>query len=293
MSSTAADRYHARFHRALHYIDSHLDEALDSDALSEVAAFSKFHFHRQFTALFGVTVGKYIQLRRLKRAAYQLAYRNASVLDVALTSGYEGSEAFSRAFKKVVGQPPAEFRKQPNWAPWHASYEPMRTLRNTHMPAAFQMTDVHVVDFKPTRVAVLEHRGDPRSLGESIRRFIEWRKQHRLPPSQSATFNVLYDDPTSVDPTSYRFDLCAATEREIAPNDFGVREGLIPGGRCATLRLVGSDDRLESAARSLYSSWLPQSGEEPSDFPLFLQRVKFFPDVAEHEAILDLFLPLR
>jgi DNA gyrase inhibitor GyrI len=43
----------------------------------------------------------------------------------------------------------------------------------------------------------------------------------------------------------------------------------------------------------LYATWLPASGEELRDFPLYLQRVRFFPDVPEHEAIVDVFLPLR
>jgi hypothetical protein len=29
-------------------------------------------------------------------------------------------------------------------------------------------------------------------------------------------------------------------------------------------------------------------GEEPRDFPLFCQRISFFPDVAEHEAVTDI-----
>ncbi|WP_408605894.1 hypothetical protein [Mastigocladopsis repens] len=43
----------------------------------------------------------------------------------------------------------------------------------------------------------------------------------------------------------------------------------------------------------MYSIWLPLSGEEPRDFPLYLQRVSFFPDVPEYEAITDIFLPLK
>jgi AraC family transcriptional regulator len=83
------------------------------------------------------------------------------------------------------------------------------------------------------------------------------------------------------------------TDRPVASNDQGVKPGLIPGGKCAKLRVVGSSDDLEPAALFLYRDWLPASGEEARDFPLYCQRVSFFPDVPEHEAITDLFLPLR
>jgi len=50
---------------------------------------------------------------------------------------------------------------------------------------------------------------------------------------------------------------------------------------------------LREAVIYLYSEWLPHSGEALRDFPFYLQRVTLFPDVAEHEAITDIFLPLR
>ncbi len=54
-----------------------------------------------------------------------------------------------------------------------------------------------------------------------------------------------------------------------------------------------SDDGLESAIRFLYAHWLPRSGKSVRDFPLFLQRLNFFPDVAENELVTDIYLPLQ
>jgi AraC family transcriptional regulator len=128
---------------------------------------------------------------------------------------------------------------------------------------------------------------------DSIRKFIGWRKEAGLPPRTSATFNIFYDDPIETPPEKFRLDLCAATECDVASNSAGVVVKIIPGGRCAVLRYVGSDDGLGEAASYLYADWLPRSGEEPREFPLYCQRVSFFPDVPEHEAIIDIFLPLK
>jgi AraC family transcriptional regulator len=294
---TAADDYYARFRRVLAHIDAHLEEALPVERLGAVAAFSKFHFHRQFTALFGMGVGRYVQLVRLKRASYQLAFREGRdgdrIIDVALGSGYESPEAFTRAFKKAVGQTPSEFRAEPRWEPWHAIYQRLSDLRSTHMKPDHRPENVEIVDFPATRVAVLEHRGDPRRIGDTIRRFIAWRRQNGLPPQTSATFNLLYGDPAATAPEEFRLDLCAGITRPVAENAEGVVERAIPAGRCARLRHVGSDDTFGETFSFLYATWLPASGEEPRDFPLFLQRVRFFPDVPEHEAVTDVFLPLK
>jgi len=288
-----AERYLARFRKVFDYIDARLDEQMSVETLSGVAAFSKFHFHRQFTELFGISVYSYIRLCRLKRASYQLAFRDTQIVDIAMASGYEGPESFARAFRKSFGQTPSQFRKQPHWTPWLEIYQPLSELRQQHMSNTYHAEQVKIVSFPDTRVAVLEHRGDPQRLADSIRKFIAWRKENRLPPRVSATFNILYDDPSSTEPAAFRLDLCAALEQAIAPNDVGIVPKVIPGGRCAVLRHVGSDDNLDDALRFLYTGWLPHSGEELRDFPLYVQRLKFFPEVPEHEAVTDAFLPLK
>lgn len=161
------------------------------------------------------------------------------------------------------------------------------------MKAARQGDEVRIVDVDDTKVAILEHRGDPRLIGNSVRRFIEWRKLNHLPPGISATFNILHGNPADVAPEAFRLDICAAVDRDVADNPFGVVGGTIPAGRCAVLRHIGSDDTLGDAVGYLCSEWLPQSGEQRRDFPVYLQRVRFFPEVPESEAVTDVFLPLR
>lgn len=293
MITASTDKYRARFRRVLDYIDAKLSEDLTIEELSAVATLSKYHFHRQFTALYGVGVYRYIQLCRLKRASYQLAFRDHSVIDVALINGYEGSESFARAFKARTGQTPTGFRKEPKWKPWYETFHPLNELRFNHMKPVKKFNEVSIVEFKETKVAVLEHRGDPHLKEGSIRNFIEWRKENALPPKVSATFNIFYNHPDEVTPDEYRFDLCAATDMELTENPFGIVSKKIPGGRCAKLRFIGSDEQLDDAISYLYSEWLPQSGEELRDYPLYIQRVKFFPDVVETEAVVDIFLPLK
>ncbi|MBE1162683.1 AraC family transcriptional regulator [Dyella acidiphila] len=294
MNARSSDAYRARFQHVLAYIDAHLDEDLSLDRLSTLTAFSKHHFQRQFSELFGLGVYRYIQLSRLKRASQQLAFRpTQSVTEIALDSGYDNAESFARAFKKNLGQTPSDFRRQPQWPAWHAIYQPLAALRTQHMPNLPQAHHVRVIEVEAIPIAVLEHRGDPERLGDSIRAFIAWRKQHQLPPQRNATFNILYDDPQETDPADYRFDLCVATDLALAGDSSGIVRKTLPAGRCAVLRHTGSDDTLRQSVHYLYAEWLPQSGEEPRDFPLYLQRLRFFPDVPEHEAEVDIFLPLK
>lgn len=290
----ALQNYQARMRRVLDHIDRHLDADLDLDGLSAVAAFSKFHFHRQFTATFGVSVHRYVQLARLKRASHQLAYNDAlDVTDIAMDAGYDAPDAFARAFRQRFGQSPSSFRKSPDWEPWLAAFGPLDNARSKLMQKNFTTDDVTIRDVPPTRVAIMEHRGSPETLGDTIRRFIAWRRAAGLHPRTSPTFNVWHSEGRPAQQDEYSIDLCVGTDQPIEANGEEIKAGEIPGGRCAVLRVVGFTDNLEPAALYLYRDWLPASGEEARDFPIYCQRLSLFPEVPEHEAVADVFLPLK
>ena len=161
------------------------------------------------------------------------------------------------------------------------------------MPKTFTPEDVTIRDVPSTRVAIMEHRGDPAMLGTTIQRFIAWRKSAGLHPSTNPTFNIWRSERRPASPAEYSVDLCVGSGQPIAANGEQIKVGEIPGGRCAVLRVVGNTDNLELPALYLYREWLPASGEETRDFPLYCQRLSFFPEVSEQEAVVELFLPLK
>ena len=74
MSEKTVQLYAERFRRVFDYIDRHLDRPLSVDELSRLANFSRFHFQRQFSEYVGLSVTRYIQQMRLRRASYQLVF---------------------------------------------------------------------------------------------------------------------------------------------------------------------------------------------------------------------------
>ncbi|MEP9403321.1 AraC family transcriptional regulator [Sphingomonas sp. VNH70] len=292
--TTTQDRYHDRLRRVLDHIDRHPDEPLDLDRLSGIAAFSRHHFHRQFTAVLGMPVHRYVQLARLDRAAHRLAYRrDVRITDIAFDAGYDAPESLSRALRDRLGAGPSALRTAPDWPAWHAAFGPFHEARSRLMSTPYTNAAVTIERFDPVPVAILRHQGDPARIGDSIRRFIAWRRANGLTPAISATYNVFHDDPQTTAPADYRLDLCAATDRPIDPADGEVVAGTIPGGRCAVLRVTGDAGDLEQPARFLYREWLPRSGERLRDFPLYCRRLRFYPDVPLGEAVAELYLPLE
>jgi AraC family transcriptional regulator len=288
MSAAHASLYRKRIQKVLRYIGAHLDEELTVETLSEVAGFSKYHFHRQFSAYTGVTVAKLIALLRLKRASLQLAFdTDQQIIDVAYAAGFKNPESFSRAFRQTQQQSPSQFRRAPEWERWAEIFKTPQPMEQD----AMQPTITH---FPETKVAVLEHRGPPATILNSVGRFIEWRKScSDSPVLTSQTYGIAYDDPEKVAPEHFRFDICGSVTAGVSTNTYGMIEKTIPAGRCAVARHEGSTDLVGNTVRALFVDWLPGSGEALRDFPIYFHYIKRMPTVSEHEQVTDVYLPLQ
>ena len=96
--------------RAIDYIEAHLTEPIDYEAVAAQSFSSSYHFQRVFSILCGFTVGEYIRCRRLSLAGTELAASDAKVIDVALKYGYESPDSFAKAFQKFHGILPSQAR---------------------------------------------------------------------------------------------------------------------------------------------------------------------------------------
>jgi AraC family transcriptional regulator len=287
MSKSQSIQYARRMQKVLAYMENNLDTDLTLTVLSQVAAFSPCHFHRQFSAYTGITASRLVQLLRLQRASRQLVFNPAATIaDIAYDSGFANAESFTRAFRKELGQTPSAFRKAPRWESWQ--------VRSPHNNIRMEQDNMQVelIVFPDTPVAALEHHGPERLVYSSTRTFIEWRQANGIRPDQGATYGVHYSDPLTTLPEDYRLDLCVSVQGPVAPNPQGVVSKLIPGGRCARVRHLGSRHHV-TAAEWLYREWLPQSGEQLRDFPMYFHYVNVGPGLQDHEMITDVYLPLR
>jgi len=285
--------YSNKINKVCEYIAKHLDDNLSVEELSLIAHFSKYHFHRQFSVFMGITVSKYILFMRLKRASYQLVYHHEmQIIDIALLAKFENPESFSRMFKKTFVQTPSQFRKNPQWQAWH---QIMRLPKDiTKQIDKEKMMEVEIITSQNIKIATLEHHGAPQLLNNSISLFIAWRKSCNLSPVKTNnTYGIAYDDPATTTPENFRFDVCGEVTNDIPENIQGVILKVIPAGRCARLRHLGSHDEMNDKIYYLYRDWLAQSGEKLRDFPCYFHYINLFPEVAEHELITDIYLPLQ
>jgi transcriptional regulator GlxA family with amidase domain len=79
--------------------------------LAAGAGMSRSAFAARFTDLVGEAPMGYVTRWRLRTAAVALRATRRDVAEVAAAAGYESTAAFSKAFRRLIGEPPAAYRR--------------------------------------------------------------------------------------------------------------------------------------------------------------------------------------
>jgi transcriptional regulator GlxA family with amidase domain len=103
-----ADKHVAAALNAMHGNPAH---AWTLEELAKLAGLSRSAFAERFAAVLGQPPIQYLSEWRMQLATGLLAGSKDSIARVAAQVGYESEAAFSRAFKKLIGSPPAEWRR--------------------------------------------------------------------------------------------------------------------------------------------------------------------------------------
>lgn len=101
----------AQICKAVLAINANLGHHWTLDSLAEQAHLSRSVFAERFFQACGMPPIEFLTIWRMYLARRWLEQDKASVMDVAERCGYESAAAFSKAFKRVMGAGPGQFRK--------------------------------------------------------------------------------------------------------------------------------------------------------------------------------------
>lgn len=101
---------------ALEYVEQNLTSEFSQEKCARYACCSLSGLQKLFRSVFRRSVGDYVARRRLTAAARELQQTDRTALDIAVEFGWGSAEAFTRAFSRVWGVTPSEYRRS-----WHFS----------------------------------------------------------------------------------------------------------------------------------------------------------------------------
>jgi AraC-like DNA-binding protein len=97
--------------RALGALHAHPARAWTLESLAREVGLSRSALAERFTQFVGQPPMQYLASWRMQLASNHLVAGGESVAEIAERVGYESEAAFSRAFKKIVGVPPGQWRR--------------------------------------------------------------------------------------------------------------------------------------------------------------------------------------
>lgn len=277
-----ANDYERRLRRVVDHIHDHPASDLSLDALADVAALSRFHFHRVYAAIVGETATSTVRRMRLHRAAVALVQGRDPVAIIARSVGYPQMASFVRAFSGHYGLTPAAFRNRGELRPFPLHLSPKGPL----------MYPVTTRTEPARRLAAVPHKGPYPEIGRAFEKLGSTVSARGFYGRFGNMVAVYYDSPADVKPADLRSH--AGLEAPVdLPLDPPLEEITLPGGRHAVLTFKGPYAGLQAAYDQLFGIWLPQSGEAPADSPVFEVYLNTPMDTAPADLVTEICLPLR
>jgi AraC family transcriptional regulator len=295
--------YHVRIQRTVEHIENRLAEPMSLPELAGVAGFSDFHFHRVFQTMVGDPVMEYVRKRRLARAAREIADPGKRILDVALDYGFQSHETFTRAFKKMFGMTPAEYRKRGIRTPAYPRADVLSQKFNPYL-GGIRM-DYRMVTkpgFKLIGYGLETSSQDGRNQQEIPAfwlRYIADKGWERIPNAVHKEHPVELGVCTDFDMESCSFTYVIGMEAEHfegVPDDLVCREFPEATYAVFTTPKVAQEQfssSIQATWKSIFEEWFPHSGYEhagAAEFEWYDERAR--PD--KNELLqMDIYMPVR
>jgi AraC family transcriptional regulator len=257
--------------KTIWYIESHFESEIRLEEVARLAGVSRFHLLKAFGYATGYSVMRYVRHRRLTQAARALANGESDILGLAFKVGYGSHEAFTRAFREQFGLTPSQVREQ------HSvdGLDLMEAIR-MNGSVAEKLEEPRIVEGGPLLVAGLS-----RSYTHETSAGIPAQWQDFVPhighiPGQvgGRAYGVIHNGD---DEGNYDY-LCGVEVSDFSKVPPEMTRLRIPEQRYAVFDHRGHVSAIRATCVAIWSEWLPASGHQMADGPVFeLYRETFDP----------------
>lgn len=291
--------------KIIQYIDNNLDTELSLEIVSEIGAYSPFHFHRIFKLIIGETLQNYIFRKRIEKSAFYLSLRkNLSIKEIYLNVGFSSHSDFNKAFKKYYGRSPSEFRK--------ITPEKFHTISQIHrkngqIDTVFDQyicnienllnwstmnLKIKVTDLPEMNLAAVMSLGIA-NVESSFNVLIDWAKEKQLFPREDLKMISVYHDSFKVtSPDKVRIHACMLLDKPLEKQDGEIFPETLEAGKF----IVGSGEltlaEFEQSWVSLFL-WMKENGyttRKAFPFEIYHSNFKEHP---EGKMLVDFCIPIN
>jgi AraC family transcriptional regulator len=287
--------YRQRVNRVVAYVQAHLGEDLDGSVLADVAAMSRFHFHRVFAAMTGMTPAYYVLRTRLAAAIEALRSTTAPVGSIALDYGFDGGASLAKALRREFGVSPSGAREallDPRIDPGAVAIPSRSQRRKTMLQPTIRELPSQQLLCATERGAI--NNDMSATAKRAFARLFPAAETLGVLPRQTGCLAVCPDEVKSPDDPDARF--VAALSFEGPAPDLAATPGItyerVDAGKWAVFRHIGLYNTLWQTWRAIYRDWVPAARPSLRDAAPYELYVSDASVVPAEELITDIHVPV-
>jgi AraC family transcriptional regulator len=273
-------------------IEEHLEKEIGLNQIAFLTGYSDWHFHRFFKSVQKENIKTYIKRLRLEKAAYELKISNFPILEIGMEAGFSSHEAFTKAFKRVIGITPSEFRKK------HQIKMKDLSLSQLSLPSGLTKHSFQKKTISPFSILFIRHLGSYQLLPGPIpnsKEMIQLKtlfSKWDLLEFHHKWIGISQDDPDVTCKDNIRFDLgFTISEKFPSPPD-GFGKQTIPGGNYLQIRYTGDYENLPMIYDWILNQYCIVSKLKLKNNPPWECYLNPFEPIPE-KRITDIYIPLE
>lgn len=289
--------YYERIQKSIDYIERNLENKIDLNMAAKEAYMSQSNYYRLFFAIVGYSIKEYIRLRRISFAASDMRNSDVCIIDVAIKYDFNSGDAFSRAFKRITGFLPSEFRVQNQIY----NFERMNI-----MDKYFDVQDKKLLEkypdikvlkkLEPMKVAYYCYYGKhPENNAFAVMR--DWINKNGININEQKLriFGFNNPSPSSLEQDEYGYEVCITIDDDIVVDDDKVKTKILNGGRYAVIGVKpeGSSEIGNEIMKAWkrFQNWLTDSKYIYGGHQWFEEHLGFDENF-NHIGGVDLYMPI-
>lgn len=240
-----------RFKNLIKYIEDNLCEEINYKKLSMILGVNEYTMHRIFVFVTNYTLADYIRKRRLSMATLDLLEGKEKIIDIAIKYNYESAQAFSRAFKSMMGFNPSDIKNNKTNIKFFSKYE----LKDEDISNEFLYHIEENLEFNLYAISIKTtiencHKEAP----------LFWKENYKYIKGKSEYGLLKYDKTCNMNEAEYYI---ASKEKFKDSNELKIK---------SSDYLVFEADYIDSTflnefCKKIYRTIIPNFGYELKDFP--------------------------
>lgn len=276
--------------QAIEFVEHHLKDQITVSDMAEAVSYSLYHFCRVFNRVVHHTPYDYLIRRRLSESARALVETEKRVIDIALDYGFNSPETFSRAFKRLFGLPPLQWRNRATLD--RRVLMPRLTrryLQHVNKGAGLRpvLEEREALELVGLMTLVRSGRGVIRELWSALAQELQCGGNEENGPGYGVSFY-----PEGWQRRGYLY-LAAVEGGSAEAEGSALVEKTIPASRWARFVHQGADRDLGLTMDYVRHTWLPRSGHCPSGSFEMEYYGGGFGDPADRDREVAVYLPIQ